>query len=244
MAKEPALPMAPPCTLGSLANATAGMPPIWPSPASTPLSSAGSSNSSVPGSNSAPSLAIGSRPGWAAGWPPFSFPAGCRSWPAASRAAAPVCAWRARSAGRVSRMVTSGSLVGMGLTSSGSREDDRDIVPAESERVVDDGHRGATAPAQVGRLDRDLDAKILFGIIQVDRRRRRLLVQREYRGNRLYRPGTAEKMAGHRFGGRDHDGRGPERGGDRVRLDHVAGRRRGGVRVHVSYLLGRHAGVV
>src|SRR5215472_1115689 len=53
--------MAPPCILGSLANATASVPPICPEAASAPLSSCVVSGRTVPGSNNAASRACGSR---------------------------------------------------------------------------------------------------------------------------------------------------------------------------------------
>src|SRR3984957_10818391 len=121
MARQPAVPMAPPWTRGSLAKATAFMPSTWPWPARTPLSSAGSSSRRAPGSNSASSRAGGSRPG---GGGAGDEPAG------AGRASA-----------RPSTSVTS---------ARGERE--RDVSPAEPERVVDDGHRRRRPGGQLLRL--------------------------------------------------------------------------------------------
>ena len=63
--------MAPPCTRGSLANATAVIPSMVPVAATSPLESCGVSRRTEPGSNSASSLTSGSRemcgPGAAAG---------------------------------------------------------------------------------------------------------------------------------------------------------------------------------
>ena len=75
IAAQPAVLMAPPCTLGSLANATASMPSIWPQAATAPLSSCGVSSRTVPGSNRAARRSSGFRLiGAGTGWP--SVPAG------------------------------------------------------------------------------------------------------------------------------------------------------------------------
>src|SRR5262245_61186838 len=75
---------------------------------------------------------------------------------------------------------------------SGGGEDDRDIVSAESERVIEDSHWLLATGMQVGRLDRDLDAEVVFKVVDVDRRRRRLVVQRHDSGNRLDGTGSAQ----------------------------------------------------
>ena len=113
--------MAPPWIRGSLANATAVMPSIAPTPASTPLASAGVSSTSDPESNSASSLTSGSR------GPPL-----VRGTQAAARSAAGAGACGATGI-RLSTTVTSVSLGAAGKLGSGGGEGKRDIGAAEAE---------------------------------------------------------------------------------------------------------------
>src|SRR5215472_5353180 len=196
--------MAPPCTLGSLANATASVPLICPQAATAPLSSCGVSRRTVPGSNSAASRASGSR----------VIVAGA-AWPLAAgtgRGSASV-GWI-----RLSSTVTEASLRAENWLGGG--EGERDVVPAEAERVVQRRHGRAAMRGEFPRLGGDIDPGLVLRVVQVDRRRRYPLAQGQDGGDRLHGAGPAEQVPGHRFGGGyDHPvGRRAERGGDRLAL--------------------------
>src|SRR5580700_8666500 len=252
MISHPSMPMAPPCSRGSLANATTRRPPTAPVPARTPLSSAGCSSSSEPGSNNASSRDCGSRPGTAA-----RAGAAARAPGAAGAAATPPVRWPATAAVDLlssaavlsSTMLTvissggpgafcSGGTFGTGVNGSGSGERQRHVRAAESEGAVDHGHRAVASPRELLRLGRDGKAGVVVRVLQVDRGRRDPFAQRHDRRYRLDRARAAEQVARHRLGRRDHHalGRLTERGRDGLRLDDITGRGGGGMRVNVHDL--------
>src|SRR5215813_7068625 len=161
--------MAPPCTLGSLANATASVPLICPQAATAPLSSCGVSSRIVPGSNSAASRASGSRV--------IVTGAACPSAAATGRGSA--------SAGRIrlSSTVTEASLRAENW--SGGGEGERDVVHAEAEGVVQRRHDRAAVRGKFPWLGGDIDPCLVIRVVQVDRRRGHPLAQGQDGGDRL-----------------------------------------------------------
>ena len=104
------------------------MPSIAPTPASTPLASAGVSSTSDPESNSASSLTSGSRgPPLVRGTPAEVVPAGAAAHSAAGAGACGATGIR------LSTTVTSVSLRAAGKLGSGGGEGKRDIGAAEAE---------------------------------------------------------------------------------------------------------------
>src|SRR5215831_8984093 len=172
--------MAPPWTLGSLAKLTAGMPPIRPHAASAPLSSCGVSSRTVPGSNNACSRASGSRV--------IVAGAACPS-AAAGRGSASV-GWT-----RLSSTVTEASLRAENW--SGGGEGERDVVPAEAERVVQRRHGRAAVRGELPRLGGDVNYRLVVRVVQVDGGRGHPLAQGQDGGDRLHGAGPAEQVPGH-----------------------------------------------
>src|SRR5215467_13163732 len=170
--------MAPPWTLGSLAKLTAGMPPICPQAATAPLSSCGVSSRTVPGSNRACSRASGSRV--------IVAGAACPLAPAAGRASG-FAGWV-----RLSSTVTEASLRAENW--SGGGEGERDVVPAEAERVVQCRHGCAAVRGEFPRLGGDIDPGLVVRVVQVDRRRGHPLAQGQDGGDRLHGAGPAEQV--------------------------------------------------
>src|SRR5262252_10079908 len=166
--------MAPPCIFGSLANATASMPPICPEAASAPLSSCGISSRSVPGSNNASRRASGSRV--------IVADVACPLAAAAGRCST--------SAGlvRLSSTVTGASLRAENW--SGGGESERHVVPAEAERIVQRRHGRAAVRGEFPRFGGDIDPCLVVRVVQVDRRRGNPLAQGQDRGDRLHGAGT------------------------------------------------------
>src|SRR5215472_8658543 len=183
------------------------MPLTLPEPASTPLSSGGCSSSSVPGSNSISSRTSGSRLAAAA-----LSAAGLAAGGAGCLLSDGACViWRSSVAVRLSMTVTlissggpgascSGGTFGTEVNGSCSGEDERDVRAAESERVVDDGHRAVGAHSKLLRLHRDREPRVVIGVIQVDRGRRDLLAQGEDSRDRFDGARAAEQVAHHRLG--------------------------------------------
>src|SRR5215831_9596180 len=173
--------MAPPCILGSLANATASVPPICPDAASAPLSSCGISSRAVPGSNNASSRASGSRL--------IVVDVACPLTAVAGRCSTSV------GLVRLSSTVTEASLRAENW--SGGGEGERYVVPAEAERVVQRRHGRAAVRGELPRLGGDVNYRLVVRVVQVDGGRGHPLAQGQDGGDRHHGAGPAEQVPGH-----------------------------------------------
>ena len=142
----------------------------------------------------------------------------------------------ARVVGLVDHDLAAGVRTRVGRSSSYTlRNGEGDVVAAEAERVVE-GERARRRGAARGSPRTTSRCDLVVGVLEVDRRRRQPVVQREHRGDRLDRAGRAEQVTGHRLGAGRHgtlSTASPSAAADRLRLGDVADRRRGGVRVDV-----------
>lgn len=114
-------------------------------------------------------------------------------------------------------------------------EDQRTVSAAKAEGV-------AQGVLHTGNLTRfvwnEVEVAAFIRVVEVDRRRNRLIAQRQDRVNRLYRPCRTQQMPGHGFG-RAHQyaaRRITEDRLNRLRFRFIAGRRRGTVGVDVADL--------
>src|SRR5438067_8216203 len=104
-------------------------------------------------------------------------------------------------------------------------------MAAETERVVQ-GYTNFLFASGVGR---EIEITFLVRIIEIDRRWNHAITDGQSADCHLNRPGSAEEMTRHRFGGANRDALGAltECGLDRARLGHIAQAGRGRVRIDV-----------
>src|SRR3954464_2269946 len=201
MCRQPSTPIAPPMTVASVQNAIAGLPFTVPRPASTPEVSRAASCCMEPGSKNRRRRSSGSRGSGATGIG---------------------AAWTA---------VTGSPRRPRGGGHSGGGEDQRGVVAAEAEGVVDGGGEGG-APRLVAHDVERLDGGVVVRVLEVGGRGHDLLAEREDREDGLQRAGRAQQMAGRALGGAPQDV-GTEGRADRRSLGGVPDRGGGGVGVDV-----------
>src|SRR5690348_990259 len=169
MCAQPSTPMAPPITVPSVQNAIVRTPLTVPAAASTPERSRSCNSSTLPSSKKVLSRSIGSR--------------GSSDSPTASGAMLVIEISCGVSASRVREV-------------SVLPEGERNVVPPESERVVD----CVLIVAGPGTTVDDVQVDLRVEILQVQRRRDDPVLQRQHGQDGLDRADRTDRMAERRLG--------------------------------------------